>query len=195
MHVYAQSDKKTAFARVSPVPYDMGFLILVTHHHPLMSADQHFQQQAAKLGYCFDGEIKIGGNYAPAVRDGELLYVSGQIPRIADEVVVVGAAGTDASLEQAKTAAMISAMRALALVRHIAGSLDHITAIPRITVFVRSAPSFTQQSEVADAASNLLVAVLGPVGVHTRTSVGVAQLPKGATVEIDFIFKIAAQRT
>lgn len=172
----------------------MGFLIQVKLHHPFMSADQHFQQQAAELGYSFDGEIKIGGNYAPVVHDGELLYVSGQIPRVGDEIVVVGAAGSEASLEQAKTAAKVCAMRALALVRQVTGSLDHISAIPRITVFVRSAPSFTQQSEVADAASNLLVAVLGPVGVHTRTSVGVAQLPKGATVEIDFIFKTAALR-
>jgi len=57
-------------------------------------------------------------------------------------------------------------------------------------VFVRSAPTFTQQSEVADAASDLLAAVLGPIGVHSRTSVGVLQLPKGAAVEIEFIFKV-----
>jgi enamine deaminase RidA (YjgF/YER057c/UK114 family) len=54
----------------------------------------------------------------------------------------------------------------------------------------RSAPELTQHSEVADAASNLLVAVLGPRSPHSRTSVGVAQLPKGAAVELDFIFKV-----
>ena len=155
-----------------------------------MSANQRFQQQAADLGYSFDGEIKVGGNYAPVVRDGELVYVSGQIPRVGDEVVVVGAAGVDVSLEQARLAARVGAMRALALVSRVAGSLSDVVAVPRMTVFVRSGPSFTQQSEVADAASDLLAEVLGPVGVHTRTSVGVAQLPKGATVEIDFIFRI-----
>jgi len=155
-----------------------------------MSADQRFQQQAALLGYSFDGEIKVGGNYAPVVRDGELVYVSGQIPRVGDEVVVVGAAGVDVSLEQARVAARICTMRALALVGRGAGSLDDIVAVPCMTVFVRSGPSFTQQSEVSDGASDLLAAVLGPVGVHARTSVGVAQLPKGATVEIDFIFKV-----
>ena len=157
-----------------------------------MSADQRFRQQAADLGYSFDGEIKVGGNYAPVVRDGELVYVSGQIPRVGDQVVVVGAAGADVSLEQARTAARVSTMRALALAGRVAGGLGNIVAVPRITVFVRSAPSFTQQSEVADGASDLLAAVLGPVGVHARTSVGVAQLPKGATVEIDFIFKVSA---
>lgn len=159
-----------------------------------MSAHQRFQQQAADLGHSFDGEIKVGGNYAPVMRDGELVYVSGQIPRVGDEVIVVGSAGADVSLEQAKLAAKISAMRALALVSRVAGGLTEIVAVPRMTVFVRSGPAFTQQSEVADAASDLLATVLGPVGVHTRTSVGVAQLPKGATVEIDFIFKVKPAR-
>jgi enamine deaminase RidA (YjgF/YER057c/UK114 family) len=157
-----------------------------------MSADQRLQQQAAALGYSFDGQIKVGGNYAPVVRDGELLYVSGQIPRVGDEIVVVGAAGTEVSLEKARLAAKVSTMRALALVRGVVGSLGNVVAVPRMTVFVRSGPSFTQQSEVADGASDLLAAVLGPIGVHTRTSVGAAQLPKGATVEVDFIFKVKA---
>ena len=155
-----------------------------------MSADHRFQQQAAALGYSFDGQIKVGGNYAPVVLDGELLYVSGQIPRVGDEIVVVGAAGAEVSLEKARLAAKVSTMRALALVSRVVGSLSNIVAVLRMTVFVRSEPSFTQQSEVADGASDLLAAVLGPIGVHTRTSVGVAQLPKGATVELDFIFKV-----
>jgi len=159
-----------------------------------MSADQRFRQQAAALGHSFDGQIKVGGNYAPAVRDGDLLYVSGQIPRVGDEILVLGAAGAEVSLEKARFAAKISAMRALALTSRAAGSLDNIVAVPRMTVFVRSEPSFTQQSEVADGASDLLAAILGSVGVHSRTSVGVAQLPKGATVELDFIFKVKFAR-
>lgn len=81
-----------------------------------MSADQHFQQQAAALGYSFDGPIKVGGNYAPVVRDGPFVYVSGQIPRVGDEVVVVGAAGAEVPIERARLAAKICTMRALALV-------------------------------------------------------------------------------
>ena len=154
-----------------------------------MSADQRFQQQEAALGYSFDGPIKVGGNYAPVVREGALLYVSGQIPRVGDEVVVIGAAGAEAPIEKARLAAKICTMRALALVGREVGGLGNVVAVPRINVYVRSAPSFTQQSEVADAASDLLAAVLGPIAVHARTSVGVLQLPKGATVEIDFIFK------
>ena len=159
-----------------------------------MSADQRFQQQAAALGYSFDGPIRVGGNYAPMVRDGALVYVSGQIPRVGDDVVVVGSVGAEVSVERARLAARISTMRALALVAKAVGTLGNIAAVPRMTVFVRSEPSFTQQSEVADGASDVLAAVLGPVGVHTRTSVGVLQLPKGAAVEIDFIFKVNEAR-
>src|SRR5215469_9238054 len=112
-----------------------------------MSADQRFQQQAAALGYSFDGPIRVGGNYAPMVRDGALVYVSGQIPRVGDDVVVVGSVGAEVSVERARLAARISTMRALALVAKAVGTLGNIAAVPRMTVFVRSEPSFTQQSE------------------------------------------------
>jgi len=152
-----------------------------------MNADVQFKAQAIALGYDFDGEIKIGGNYTPLVRDGHHIYVSGQIPRVGDRVVVTGSAGGDASLSQAQTAAKVCAMRALALLQRTLGTLDRVTSILRITVYVQSAPDFTQQSEVADGASEVLFSVLGQAGIHTRTSVGVLQLPKNATVEIDLI--------
>ncbi len=78
-------------------------------------------------------------------------------------------------------------MRALALLQRTLGSLESIAAVLRITVYVRSAAHFTQHSEVADGASDVLCRVLGPRGVHTRTSVGVMQLPKGAAVELDVV--------
>jgi enamine deaminase RidA (YjgF/YER057c/UK114 family) len=155
-----------------------------------MSADVRFNAEAAELGYDFDGEIKIGGNYMPIVRDREHAYVSGQIPRVGDQVLFVGAVGAEIDLQAAKTAAKICAMRSLALIQRAIGSLDLICAIPRITVYVRSTSNFTQQSEVADAASDLLLRVLGSIGAHSRTSVGVLQLPKGASVEIDLVASI-----
>ena len=156
-----------------------------------MSCDERFDAEAAALGYRFDGEIKIGGNYVPVVRDGPLIYVSGQIPRVGDTVVITGAAGAGATLEMARTAAKVCVMRALALLRTSAGALGNIRAVPKINVYVQSAPGFTQQSEVADAASDLLIRVLGPLAAHTRTSVGVMQLPKNATVEIDMVVRVA----
>ena len=155
-----------------------------------MTADERFAQAALELGHRFDGEIKIGGNYSPVVRDGQELFVSGQIPRVGDEVLYVGTVGAGIDLASARTAAAVCAMRALAFVQRAAGSLDAVRAIARITVYVRSAPDFTQQSEVADGASDLIARVLGPVGAHSRTSVGVLQLPKGAAVELDLIARV-----
>ena len=152
-----------------------------------MNADARFQALALELSHDFNGEIKIGGNYTPVVHDGHQLWVSGQIPRVGDEVHFVGALGDAFDVTQGQQAAAICALRALALLQRSVGSLDSIAAILRITVYVRSAPTFTQQSEVADGASDVLRRVLGPQGVHSRTSVGVLQLPKGAAVELDFV--------
>lgn len=152
-----------------------------------MSRDTKFVVEAAAIGYSFDGEIKIGGNYVPLVQDRDHIYISGQIPRVGDEVVVTGAVGAETSLSRAQLGAKVCAMRALALLKQSLGTLERVKGIPRITVYVQSAQQFTQQSEVADGASEVLFDVLGPAGAHTRTSVGVFQLPKNASVEIDFI--------
>ena len=157
-----------------------------------MTRDARFDEAALRLGHAFDGEIKIGGNYVPVARHGDQVFVSGQIPRVGDTVVVTGAVGAEVSLAQARVAASICVMRALALLKRSLGSLDSIAGIMRVTVYVQSAPAFTQQSEVADAASDLLVEVLGPAGAHTRTSVGVLQLPKSASVEIDLIATVSS---
>jgi enamine deaminase RidA (YjgF/YER057c/UK114 family) len=152
-----------------------------------MDADARFELEAKSLGYSFDGEIKIGGNYVPLVRDEKHVYLSGQIPRVGDNIVVTGAAGSAASLTQAQLAAKVCIMRALALLKRSVGSLENIKCILRIAVYVQSSPTFTQQSEVADGASEVLFRVLGAAGAHARTSVGVLQLPKNATVEIDLV--------
>ncbi len=155
------------------------------------SADARFLEQSQQMGYSFDGEIKIGGNYVPLVRDGHHLYVSGQIPRVGNTVIVTGAVGAEVSLIDAQKAAKVCVMRGLALLQRALGSLDHIQSVPRITVYVQSAPNFTQQSEVADGASEVLFQVLGlQAGAHSRTSVGVVQLPKNAAVEIDLIASV-----
>lgn len=155
-----------------------------------MSADQRFNLIAEQLGYSFDGEIKIGGNYVPLIRHNDEIYISGQIPRVGDTVVVTGRAGGDTTLAQAQVAAKVCAMRALALLQRNAGSLDGIKRLLRMNLYVQCAQDFTQQSEVADAASEVLFFVLGDVGAHTRTSVGVYQLPKNATVELDLIAEV-----
>lgn len=152
-----------------------------------MTREEQFQAVARELGYDFNGEIKIGGNYTPLVRHGDQVYISGQVPRVGREIVVSGRVGSDVPLARAQLAAQVCVMRALALLRQSLGSLDAVTRILRVTVFVQVADGYTQLSEVADGASEILFRVLGEAGIHTRTSVGVAQLPKNAAVELDLI--------
>ncbi len=142
---------------------------------------------AQALAFPLNEPIRIGGNYVPALRHGNEVHVSGQIPRIGTTVVCTGKAGSEVSLDEARHGARIATLRALCLLREAAGTLDAIERIVRITVYVQSAGDFTLQSEVADAASDLLVEILGEAGRHTRTSVGVWQLPKNATVELDLL--------
>ncbi|HAA40462.1 MAG TPA: RidA family protein [Pseudomonas sp.] len=151
-----------------------------------MTPDEKYQAVQKRLGYQLD-EFKVGGNYTPLVRDGNHLYISGQIPRVGDTIMLPGKVGDTLTLAQAQIAAGISALRCLGLLKQALGSLDRVKAIPRITVYVRSAEDFDQQSEVANGASDLLHEILGGAGVHSRTSVGVMQLPKSAAVEIDMV--------
>lgn len=143
------------------------------------------QQHAEALGFDISAELRLGGNYAPVIVHNGVAHVSGQVPRIGQDVVVLGSAGRDVTLAEAQRAARISAIRVLTILHQHLGSLDRVAQVLRITVFVQSAPDFTLQSQVADAASDLLVAVLGEAGKHSRSSVGVAQLPKNATVEVE----------
>lgn len=151
-----------------------------------MTRDEKYQAAQQRIGYQLD-EFKVGGNYTPWVRDGNHVYISGQIPRVGDTVMLPGKVGDSLTLAQAQVAAGISALRCLGLLKQALGSLDQVKAIPRIGVYVRSAEDFDQQSEVANAASDLLHEILGEAGVHTRTSVGVFQLPKSAAVEIEML--------
>ena len=155
-----------------------------------MSREQLFQKLSKELGYSFDGEISVGGNYAPIVQHDNTIYVSGQIPRIDSTVVIQGAVGREVSLEHGRLAAKICVMRAIALLLQHLGRLDRVQQILRISVYVQSANDFTQQSEVANGASEILHTIFGEAGIHSRTSVGVIQLPKNAPVEIDLIVAV-----
>ena len=161
---------------------------IATWHATAMTTRQaRFEAACAPWGDAFAGAIVIGGNYQSVLCHGDTVYISGQVPRVGTTVQVTGRVGAGTSLEQARTGARISVLRALALLKQQLGSLDRVQQVLRVTVYVQCADDFTQHSEVADAASDLLVEVLGAAGRHTRTSVGVLQLPKNASVEIDLV--------
>lgn len=111
-----------------------------------------FERIAAELGYDFSGEMKIGGNYVPFLIEGNQVHLSGQIPRVGDEIVVTGRAGSEVSLADAQRAAKVCVMRALALLRQALGDLERVRKVLQLNVFVQSAEHFTQHSEVADGA-------------------------------------------
>jgi len=143
------------------------------------------RQLAAKHGMDLHAPLVIGGNYVSAIEHQGVVYVSGQVPRIGTTIIATGRVGEAVSLELAQTAAEVCALRVLAILEQQFG-LERIAHVLKLNVFTQSAADFKQQSEVADAASQLMVAVLGTgSGPHTRTSVGVYQLPKNAAVELD----------
>ncbi len=125
------------------------------------------------------------GRYVPTSRVGDTVFTAGMTPRVDGELQVVGQVGGEVELEEARRGAVIAARNALSAVVAEAGSLEAVTALGKMTVFVNAAPGFTQHSAVADAATDALVEVLGERGLCARSAVGVGSLPGGACVEIE----------
>jgi enamine deaminase RidA (YjgF/YER057c/UK114 family) len=126
--------------------------------------------------------------YVPAVRHGDLVFVSGQLPVRDGELVATGQVD---DVETAAELARLCALNVLAAGAAVAGGLDAITGVVRCGIFVASAPDFTAQHLVANGASGLFAAVLGPGAVHARMAVGVAALPLGAPVEVEAVLSVA----
>lgn len=153
----------------------------------LLTCDERFIALAKELGYDIYGEKTAGGHYAPLVRNHDELYVSGLVPRMNGRIQYPGRVGLELTLADAQAAASISAMRGLALIVDAIGSLDKLRSLMRVTVYVKSTADFVDLSEVANGASDVFSHVLGEAGKHTRTTVGVYQLPKNAAIEVDMI--------
>ncbi len=150
------------------------------------TAEERIQQLAIEL----PAVAKAVGVYAPAMRIGQFVVTSGQIPTKDGRLTATGKVPGGASLEAAQAAARQAVLNALAAVREQIGSLDEITQIVRLNVFVNSAAGFSDQAAVADGASELLLEVFGEVGRHTRCAVGAAELPLNAPVELDLIVEV-----
>jgi enamine deaminase RidA (YjgF/YER057c/UK114 family) len=129
------------------------------------------------------------GAYVPAVRTGDLVYTSGQLPLAGGDLIRGGKVGGDVSPEEAKSLARICALNALAAVDALVG-LDAITRVVKVVGFVASAPGFNGQPGVLNGASELLADVFGEAGAHARSAVGVAELPLDAPVEVEVIVEV-----
>lgn len=129
-------------------------------------------------------------SYIPATRVGNQVWTSGQLPVVGGELPASGKVGAEVSLEKAQELARVAVLNALAAIDGLVG-LDHVTRVVKVVGFVASDPSFTEQAAVINGASDFLGEVFGDAGIHARSAVGVAVLPKDSPVEIEVIVEIA----
>ena len=127
--------------------------------------------------------------YVPAVQSGNQVYVSGQLPMVQGKLPMVGKVGAEVTAEQGADLARLCALNALAAIDALVG-LGRVTKIVKVTGFVASAPGFTGQPAVINGASQLFGDVLGELGRHARSAVGVAELPLGSPVEVEVLAEV-----
>ena len=149
------------------------------------------EKRLDELGVTLPAAAAPAANYLPFMRSGNLLFTAGQLPLRDGKLVVSGLLGRDLDVAAGREAAKYCAINILAQAKAALGSLDQIGKIVKISVFVASAPDFTEQHLVANGASDFLVAVLGDAGKHARSAVGTASLPLNAPVEIEAVIEVA----
>jgi enamine deaminase RidA (YjgF/YER057c/UK114 family) len=146
----------------------------------------------AELGVQLPEVAKPVAAYVPALRSGNLVWVSGQVPLVDGVLAAAGKVGAEVTAEEAYQLARACALNALAAVRAEVGSLDEVVRVVKVLGFVASDPSFTGQPAVVNGASELLVQVFGDAGAHARSAVGVAALPLDAPVEVEMVVEVRA---
>jgi enamine deaminase RidA (YjgF/YER057c/UK114 family) len=146
------------------------------------------EKRLEELGLSLPGAKPRVGNYLGSKKIGELLFASG---RVSD---CIGEVGTEVTLEKAKEAARNTVLTILAIIKEDIKDLDLIVGVIKVTGFVRSAVSFIEQPKVIDGASDLLIELFKEHGRHARTATGVAQIPFGASVQLDIIFQMKGDR-
>ena len=147
-------------------------------------------QRLAELGITLPQPAAPVASYVPAVEQGGLLHISGQISVAEDGNLIVGRLGEDMNLERGTEAARRCGVMLLAQMKAALGSLDRVERVVKLGVFVSSAPAFTDQPKVANGASELMQDVFGESGRHARSAVGVAVLPLGVAVEVEAIVAV-----
>ena len=150
------------------------------------------EERIVELGITLPEVTKPRWAYRPCVRSGNLLFISGQIATEAGRILHPGKLGREVDLASGVEAARGCAISALAIVRNELGSLDKVAQVVKLTVFVASAEGFDEQPTIGNGASELLRDVFGEAGLGARSAVGMAELPLGASVEVEFVFEAKA---
>lgn len=148
------------------------------------------EDRLAALGLAVPEVAKPVAAYVPAVRSGDHVFTSGQLPMRAGELIATGKVGGEVTPEVAVECARQCALNALAAVRAEVGELSAVRRVVKVVAFVASTPDFTGQPQVANGVSELLGEVFGDAGVHARSAVGVAVLPLDAPVEVELVVEV-----
>lgn len=149
-----------------------------------------YEERLKELGIELPQAPKPVATYIPAVRAGNLLFLSGVLPMQNGELVYAGKLGRDLTVEQGMQAAKTAVLNALAIAKQELGTLDRITRVVKVVGHVASAEGFTDQPQVLNGASDLLVEIFGDAGRHARVAIGAAELPRRAAVEIEVILAV-----
>lgn len=147
-------------------------------------------ERLTELGVELPAVVAPLAAYVPAVRTGNLVYTSGQLPMVDGALPQAGKVGGEVTAEEAKGLARTCALNALAAVHSLVG-VDSVVRVVKVVGFVASAPGFNGQPGVVNGASELLGEVFGDAGVHARSAVGVSELPLNAPVEVELIVEVA----
>jgi len=147
-------------------------------------------ERLVELGIELPAVVAPLAAYVPAVRTGNLVYTSGQLPMVDGALPQAGKVGADVTAEEAKGLARTCALNALAAIHSLVG-VDSVVRVVKVVGFVASAPGFNGQPGVVNGASELLGDVFGDAGVHARSAVGVSELPLNAPVEVELIVEVA----
>jgi enamine deaminase RidA (YjgF/YER057c/UK114 family) len=148
------------------------------------------EEKIKQMGITIPEAVKPLAAYIPAIRVGNLVMTSGQIPISEGNVKYIGKVGRDLSEEEGKEAAKLCALNCLSAVRNVIGNLNKIKRVLKLTVFINSAEGFTAQPKVANGASEFIGEIFGDAGKHVRSAVGVSELPLNSAVEIEMIVEI-----
>ncbi len=140
-----------------------------------------------ELGIDLPAAPAPAGAYVPATRTGNLVFTAGQLPLEGGELTIRGKVGDTVGVEEAREAARLCAMNALAAASTQTGGIAGISRVLKVTGFVASAPGFNAQPQVLNGASEFLGEVFGDAGLHARSAVGVAELPMDAPVEVEVV--------
>lgn len=158
-----------------------------------MPADPGPDARLADLGITLPEPLPAFGEYVPAVRSGDRLWVGGHFGTRPDGSVHTGRVSATVAVDEARDAARSAAVNLLATVRSEIGSLDAVARVVHVHGVVNSTPDFTGQTGVIDAASDVLVAVFGERGRHARLAVGVAALPGDLVLEIEAVIDLVPE--